>query len=160
MVSDLRSGLTADSSTGFSKLEQAIKATDDMVTLLASEHNQLVSNVSKLSDLFQAEIQSRGEDVSEVMQILSSSEAVSGGVAEVASSVTSVSATDGGQVTFRLSAPTGRVSDLNLSSAGILPRSLLPLDVMQSAMVTDPGRLQFLSRNGLLQGCLLRRSRL
>ena len=39
MISDLRSGLTADSNTGFSKLEQAIKATDDRVTLLASDHN-------------------------------------------------------------------------------------------------------------------------
>ena len=140
MVFDLRSGLTADSNTGFSKLEQAIKATDDRVTLLASDHNHLVSNVSKLSDLFKAEIQSRGEDVSDGTQIPSSSEAVSGGVTEVASGVTSVLATEGGQVTSRLSAPTGRVSNSNFSSAGTLPRPFLPSDVMQSTMVTDPGR--------------------
>ena len=132
MISDLRSGLTADSNTGFSKLEKAIKATDDRVTSLAADHNQLVSNVSKLSDLFQAEIQSQGEDVGDETQIPSSSEAVSSGVAEVAFGVTSVSATEGGQVTSRLSAPTGRVSDSNFSSAGMLPRPFLPLDVMQS----------------------------
>ena len=114
--------------------------TDDRVTFLASDHNQFVSNVSQLSDLFQAEIQSRGEDVSDGMQISSSSEAVFGGVAEVASGVTSVSTTEGSQVTSRLSALTGRVSDSNFSSAGTLPRPLLPLDVMQSTMVTDPGR--------------------
>ena len=146
MISDLRSGLTTDSNTGFSKLEQAIKATDDRVTLLASDNNKLASNVSKLSDLFQAEIQSRGEDVGDGTQIPSSSEAVSGGVAEVAFGVTSVSATEGSQVTSRLSAPTGRVSDSNLSSAGILPRPFLPLDVMQSTMVTDSGRNFFAGR--------------
>ena len=54
--------------------------------------------------------------------------------------VISVSATEGGQVTSRLSAPTGKVSDSNFSSAGMLPRPFLPLDVMQSTMVTDPGR--------------------
>ena len=140
MISDLRSGLTTDSNTGFSKLEKAIKATDDRVTSLAADHNQLVSNVSKLSDLFQAEIQSRGEDVGDETQIPSSSEAVASGVAEVAFGVTSVSATEGGQVTSRLSAPTGRVSDSNFSSTGMLPRPFLPLDVMQSTMVTDPGR--------------------
>ena len=139
MISDLRSGLTADSNTGFSQLKQSIKATYDRVTSLAADHNQLVSNVSKLSDLFQTEIQSRGEDVGEEMQIPSSSEAVFGGVAEVAFGVTSVSATEGGQVTSRLSAPTGRVSDSNFSSAGMLPHPFLPLDVMQSTMVTDPG---------------------
>ena len=187
MISDLRSGLTTDSNTGFSKLEKAIKATDDRVTSLAADHNQLVSNVSKLSDLFQAEIQSRGEDVGDETQVPSSSEAVASGVAEVAFGVTSVSATEGGQVTSRLSAPTGRVSDSNFSSTGMLPRPFLPLDVMQSTMVTDPGRkflpslhtpaaapifslgdftdsfgrwLQWLFRNGLLQGCLLRRRRL
>ena len=90
--------------------------------------------------MFQSEIQSRGEDVGDGTQSPSSSEAVSGGVAEVAFGVTSVSATEGGQVTSRLSAPTGRVSDSNLSSAGILPRPFLPLDVMPSTMVTDPGR--------------------
>ena len=140
MISDLWSGLTAYRNAGFSKLEQAVKATDDRITLLASDHNQLVSNVSKSSDLFQAEIQSWGEDVSDGTQIPSSSEAVSGGVVEVAFDVTSVSATEGGQVTSRLSAPTGRLSDSNLSFAGILLRPFLPLDVMQSTMVTDPGR--------------------
>ena len=114
MISDLLSGLTADSNTGFSKLEQAIKATDDRVASLASDHNQLLSNVSKLSDLFQAEIQSQGEDVSDGIQIPSSSEAVSDGVAEVASCVTLVSATEGGQVTSRLSDPTGRVIRISL----------------------------------------------
>ena len=99
-----------------------------------------MSNVSKLSDLFQAKIQSQGEDVSDGTQIPFSSEAVSGGDAEVAFGMTSVSATEGGQVTSRLSAPTGRVSDSDLSSAGTLPRPFLPLDVMQSTMVTDPGR--------------------
>ena len=43
-------------------------------------------------------------------------------------------------MTSSLSAPTGRVSDSNFSSAGMLPRPFLPLDVMQSTMVTDPGR--------------------
>ena len=90
--------------------------------------------------MFQAEIQSQGEDVSNGIQISSSSEAVFGGVAEVASGVTSVSATEGGQVTSRLSAPTGGVSDSIFSSAGTLPCPLLRLDVMQSTMVSDPSR--------------------
>ena len=84
--------------------------------------------------------QSRVEDVGDGTQIPSSSEAVSGGVAEVEFGVTSVLATEGGQVTSRLSAPTGRVSDSNFFSAGNLPRPFLPLDVTQSTMVTDPGR--------------------
>ena len=123
MVSDLRSGIIADSSTGFSKLEQAIKATDERVTLLAFDHNQLVSNVSKLLDLFQAEIQSQGDDVSDGIQIQQWDSVWC--VAEVASGVTSLSATEGGQVTYRLTAPTGRASDSNFCSAGTLPRPLL-----------------------------------
>ena len=88
-IDDIRFAIWLDCNTGFSKLEQAIKATDDRVTSLAADHNQLVSNVSKLSDLFQAEIQSRGEDVGDGTQIPSSSEAVSGGFAEVAFGMTS-----------------------------------------------------------------------
>ena len=134
MVSDLRSGIIADSSTGFSKLEQAIKATDERVTLLASDHNQLVSNVSKLLDLFQAEIQSQGDDVSDGIQIQQWDSVWC--VAEVASGVTSLSATEGGEVTYRLTAPTGRFEFL-------FCRDFAPsiiMDVMQSMMVTDPGR--------------------